>query len=149
MQISSGYDHQLVIRKFLQWGSLFFMLVLLLGTPAWAQQVVGYIDSFNGPPSAFTLIRHAQVVKIEIFTPLQTGDKISVRNIPENKENSITLLLGDNKPIVLRYADTKNGPYVVTSKAPLPSPSSNLLKTISDWFAKIWEEQVISSTVTK
>lgn len=149
MQISSCYDHQVVIKKFLQWGSLFFMLILLLGTPAWAAQVVGYIENFNAPPSAFTLIRNDQVVEIKIFTPLQTGDKISVRNIPENKENSITLLLGDNKPIVLKYADTKNGSYVVTSKAPLPSPPSSLLNTISDWFARIWEEQVISSTVTK
>jgi len=50
MQISSCYDHQVVIRKFLQWGSLFFMLILLLGTPAWAQEVVDYIDSLNGRP---------------------------------------------------------------------------------------------------
>ncbi|OQW90704.1 MAG: hypothetical protein BWK78_06385 [Thiotrichaceae bacterium IS1] len=149
MQIFSGYDHQLVIRKFLQWGSLFFMLILLLGTPAWAQEVVGYIDNFNGPPSAFVLKRNGQEVKITLFTPLQTGDEISVRNVPESKENSINLLLGDNKPIVLKYADTKNGPYVVTSKAPLPSPFSNLLNTISDWFAQILEEQVIHSTITK
>jgi len=88
-------------------------------------------------------------VEIALFTPLQAGDEIFVRNVPESKENSITLLLGDNKPITLKYENTKNGPYVVTSKALLPSPFSNPLNTISNWFAQIWEEQVIRSTVTK
>ncbi len=93
-------------------------LILLISTGVNA----AYIDTINGPQSAFHIERDGKKLKkIAPFQPLKSGDKITVRKPTHefeqirDKENSISLALDEGKFKTLKYAETQEKPYIITA----------------------------------
>jgi hypothetical protein len=104
-----------------------------------------YIETFNGPPSAFRVEREGKKLKkIAPFKPLQVGDKIIVRKPTHdlehihNKENSITLALGDGSFKSLKYDDTQKQPYIVTA-TDSPNAETGFMNRFYRWFYRLWK----------
>ena len=119
-------------------------LVLLISTGVNA----AYIETLNGPPSAFRIESEAKKLKkIAPFMPLQVGDKITVRKPTHkiehirDKENSITLALDDGTSKILKYANTQKQPYTV-----MATDSANVvtgvMNTFYAWFNRLWKNDI-------
>ncbi|RKZ77473.1 MAG: hypothetical protein DRR19_27930 [Candidatus Parabeggiatoa sp. nov. 1] len=124
--------------------SVIASVALLISTGANA----AYIDTLNGPPSAFRIEREAQKLKkIAPFMPLQVGDKITVRKSTHkvehihDKENAITLVLDDGTLKTLKYADTQKQPYPVTATEP-PNVVTGVMNTFYVWFNRLWRTDI-------
>lgn len=133
----------------------FFTLLIFLLMPVEGVTEVGYIDTINGPQSAFVLIRDEKEIAVAPFLALQTGDKIYIReptnNVLTNRENFIRLLLGNGKLIILRHEDTKDNPYQVTHERSSPSLVTGMITAVTNWFRGLWENDravVLSTTTT-
>ncbi|MDM8563485.1 hypothetical protein QUF54_09045 [Candidatus Marithioploca araucensis] len=120
-------------------------LILLISTGVNAI----YIDTINGPPSAFHIEREGKKLKkIAPFLPLQVGDKIIVSKRTHtfeqirDKENSISLALDDGIFKTLKYADTQEKPYIVTAATHSPNVVSGVMNTVSVWFHRLWKNDI-------
>ncbi len=120
-------------------------LILLISTGVNA----AYIDTINGPQSAFHIERDGKKLKkIAPFQPLKSGDKITVRKPTHefeqirDKENSISLALDEGKFKTLRYADTQEKPYIVTAATHSPNLVNGVMNTVSVWFNRLWKNDI-------
>lgn len=121
------------------------LAILLTSTGANA----AYIDTINGPPSAFHIEREGKKLKkIAPFKPLQVGDKITVRKPTHkikhlrDKENFITLALDDGVFKTLKYADTQEKPYTITVTTNSPNVVSGMMNMTSVWFHRLWKNDI-------
>jgi hypothetical protein len=126
--------------------SVIVFLVLLISTGVNA----AYIETLNGPPSAFHVEREAKKIKkIAPFMPLQVGDKITVRKPTHkfehirDKENSITLALDDGTFKILKYANTQEKPYPVNA-TDSPNIVTGVMNTFYVWFNRLWKNDIQS-----
>ncbi|MCK5523101.1 MAG: hypothetical protein KAI83_08205 [Thiomargarita sp.] len=120
-------------------------LILLISTGINA----AYIDTINGPPSAFHIERDGKKLKkIAPFQPLQIGDKITVHKPTHefeqirDKENSISLALDEGKFKTLKYADTQEKPYIITAATHSPNLVNGVMNTVSVWFNRLWQNDI-------
>jgi len=121
------------------------LAILLISTGVNA----AYIDTLNGPPSAFHIEREAKKLKkIAPFKPLQVGDKITIRKPTHeidhisDKENFITLALDEGVFKTLKYADTQEKPYTVTAAPNSPNVANGAMNLISAWVYRLWKNDI-------
>jgi hypothetical protein len=119
-------------------------LVLLISTGGNA----AYIETLNGPPSAFHIERGTKKLKkIAPFMPLQVGDKITVRKPTHDfkhirdKENFITLVLDDDTSKILKYANTQKQPYTVAATAS-HNVVTGVMNTFYAWYNRLWKNDI-------
>ena len=119
-------------------------LVLLISTGVNA----AYIETLNGPPSAFHIERQAKKIKnIAPFMPLQVGDKITIRKPTHkfeqfrDKENFITLALDDGNFKTLKYADTQKQTYTIIASYS-PNMVTNIMNNLYRWFNRLWKNDI-------
>ncbi len=108
-------------------------LMLLLTMPVWA--TVGYIDTINGPPNAFSLTdSNGNKKLLAPGTPLEKGDRITIRK--PNQKNSITLIL-NGKTKTIKFTSYKH--YIVSGYNRKPdSWTESFLKKSADWLRSVW-----------
>jgi hypothetical protein len=119
-------------------------LVLLISTGVNA----AYIETLNGPPSAFKIEREAKKLrKIAPFMPLQVGDKITIRKPTHkfeqlrDKENFITLALDDGSFKTLKYTDTQKQAYTISTTYS-PNMVTNIMNNLYKWFNRLWKNDI-------
>lgn len=120
-------------------------LVLLISTGV---NATTYIETLNGPPSAFHIEREAKKLKkIAPFMPLQVGDKITIRKPTHDfehfrdKENSITLTLDNGISKILKYTDTQEKSYTVTATGS-HNVVTGVMNTFYAWFNRLWKNDI-------
>lgn len=121
---------------------VYFILLIPTGVNA------AYIETLNGPPSAFHIERGTKKLKkIAPFMPLQIGDKITIykpvhdlKHIP-NKDNSITLALDDGTFKTLKYANTQKQPYIVMA-TDSHNAVTGVMNTFYIWFNRLWKNDI-------
>ncbi len=123
------------------------LAILLISTGVNA----AYIETLNGPPSAFRIERDTKKIKkIAPFMPLQVGDQITIRKPTHdfdhlsNKENAITLTLDDGTSKPLKYADTQEKPYTVTA-TDSHNVVTGVMNTFYVWFNRLWKNDIQTS----
>ena len=108
-------------------------LMLLLTMPVWA--TVGYIDTINGPPNAFSLTdSNGNNKLLAPGTPLEKGDRITIGK--PNQKNSITLIL-NGKTKTIKFTSYKH--YIVSGYNRKPdSWTESFLKKSANWLRSVW-----------
>jgi hypothetical protein len=121
-----------------------FTSILLSTSIVWAQ--VGYIDTLNGPPSAFELIHNGDKLKVSPFKQLYPGDQIRIRKktnkLFADKENYLTLAFANSQFVTLRYVDTQDSPYRVGKHRNTISILNNIFNLTSQWVSALYLDHV-------
>ncbi len=116
-------------------GALLTFILLSAGAAPADGPYTGWIESFNGPSRAYVLLREKMPVDVALFTPLEDGDWIVIRekinDVSGDSENRIALALGDGKKLTLTYQDT---PYRVESAERPVTLTANLMRWARDYF---------------
>lgn len=124
--------------------SVFFVLMCFLVMPAGAD--VGYINTLNGPQSAFSLTRNGKRMLAAPQTPLKKDDKICVRKPTNemfpNRTNSIELALGNNQFITLKGEPQGEKCFTVEGSDSSNTLLNNIMDITSKWLGKLWGESV-------
>lgn len=99
----------------------------VLGPPAAAGLVAGWIDGFEGDAEQYLVLRGGQRVAVEIFTPLLEGDAIAVKSAA----GLLRVAVGDGGSVTeVRSAPA---PYIV-GPARVPTLPTNLMRWAASWF---------------
>ena len=121
-------------------------LMLFLTMPVWA--TVGYIDTINGPPNAFSLTdSNGKNKLLAPGTPLQKGDRITISK--RNQKHSITLIL-NGKTKTINFTSYKY--YIVSGYNRKPdSWTESFLKKSANWLRSVWiyDSKDKAATITR
>jgi hypothetical protein len=113
--------------------------LLLLAAPALAEPVaeVGFVESFEGDAADYELERGDARLGVAVLTPLQAGDRVSVRSAG----GRIVLRLSGDRAATVTRAES---PYPVAGDASGASVLGNVARWVASWSEGEAEAQGVS-----
>ncbi|MCP4697413.1 MAG: hypothetical protein GY862_11255 [Gammaproteobacteria bacterium] len=121
--------------------AIIFTVLMMMTVPATGC----YIETLNGVPSAFELIRNKARIKAAPYTLLETGDLLRVSG--NNKKNHITLIVNKAAPVKLSYDKAGiNRPYSIECSGNiLPLEVMRIIRAVTPWFDRLYTYELTKS----
>jgi len=106
-----------------------------------ASTAVGWIESFDGSPEHYRLVRSGKELPVSMFLPIHQGDDIAVLQ----SGRRIRLILDGGR--VFEELTQSNSRYVVRQPRRVPTLPDNLMSWAGSWFTKWHQERLTTVSV--
>jgi hypothetical protein len=106
-----------------------------------AGTAVGWIESFDGTPEQYRLVRSGKEMPVSMFLPIHHGDDIAVLQ----GGRRIRLILDGGR--VVEELTQSNSRYVVRESRRVPTLPDNLINWAGSWFTKWHQERLTTVSV--